>query len=78
MTDLVFVEDGNLDYKPNTDLINITKLRFTASITFGLDQFQQKKYNLVEVPVIQQYLSYPPFFPEDKLREFSLKVEPRQ
>ena len=73
----MFVEDGNIDFKPDTSLINITKLRFLASILYSMEQFQQQKYNLVEVPVVQAYLAFPPYYSEDKLRELSLQVEPR-
>ena len=78
LTDFVFVEEGNADYLEGTKLINITKLRFTASIMIGMDQFQHDLYNYKAVPAIQAFLLAINCLDEKQQRELSLKVEPRQ
>jgi len=75
----VFVEDGNADYMPeNPKLINVTKMRFTASIMFSIYRFQAERFNFQIVAPIQAFLLSLTTFDEKQLRELSLLREPRR
>eukprot|EP01095_Lingulamoeba_sp_RSL-Kostka_P014126 TRINITY_DN605_c1_g1_i1.p1 TRINITY_DN605_c1_g1~~TRINITY_DN605_c1_g1_i1.p1 ORF type:complete len:108 (-),score=32.03 TRINITY_DN605_c1_g1_i1:78-401(-) len=77
LTDFVFVEDGNKDYVEESNLVNVTKMRFIASILYGLNRFQHVNYNFKVVPTIQAYLLTLQIIPDDELKRLSLAAEPR-
>lgn len=75
LTDLVFVEDGNQDFKEGTLLMNVKKLRFAASIMFSLEKCRGGTYHLTPLPQIQSYLSdYEPLSEEEQ-KEYSLALQ---
>lgn len=75
LTDLVFVEDGNLDYKPDTMLINVKKLKFISGVLFRLEKCKLFKYNLHPVWSIQGYITSCKKYSEDEQREKSLQLQ---
>lgn len=78
MTDLTFVDDGNKDLIEGTNLINVTKLRYTAGIMFNLREGQSKDYHLQNVPEVQAYLLSAPVLSDSELKQQSLLREPRK
>jgi len=50
LTDLTFLEDGNKDLVPGTDLINFNKRRKVAAVIAEIHQYQQLWFKFYEVP----------------------------
>lgn len=76
LTDLVFVEDGNLDYKPNTDLINYQKLLFISSILNYLNKCKQQKYNFTQIPKVQSYILNYDCLSDEEQKRRSILLQP--
>ena len=78
LTDLVFIYDGNPNYIPNSNLINVSKLDMLASTMKELLRYQDTPYRLEKVEVIQDYLyNHPIISNEDELYNLSLQREAR-
>ena len=58
-------------------MINFTKCRMIGAQILEMMQYQQKPYNLVKVPEIQDYLSTLVFMQEEEMYERSKEIEPR-
>ena len=77
LTDLVFVDDGNSDYKPKTNMINMAKLKFIASILFIIERCKLTRYDFTPIPSLQASLLTLSSMSEEQQRELSLQCEPR-
>lgn len=71
----MFIEDGNLDYKPNTNLINIKKLKFASSVLFSLERCKVPKYILSPVWSLQGYIERCEKYSEEEQKEISLQLQ---
>jgi hypothetical protein len=76
LSDLTFIEDGNLDMLANGQ-VNFTKHRMVANVIQELGQYQQTPYNLVRVDAIRLFLDTLDPLSEQKQYQLSLKHEPR-
>lgn len=76
LTDMTFIEDGNLDSYPN-GCINFTKRVRFAKVLQEIQMYQQTAYRLMPVQEIQEYLAAMSVLDEDEAFELSLKCEPR-
>jgi len=75
LSDLTFIEDGNLDnYGPR---INFSKRQLVASVVQKIQRFQAVKYNFYVSETFQRYLHDLPCFDDEQLYSMSLQVEPR-
>ena len=52
LTDLTFIDLGNLDYLPESNFINFEKRRKVASIISDIQSHQRKSFPIVEVGVV--------------------------
>jgi len=81
LTDLTFVEEGNLDFisttKTNEKIINWQKRKLIYTIINNIQQFQQLSYNLQPVHQIQEFLRKIPNVEDSELFRLSLEKEPR-
>ncbi|KAF9362102.1 hypothetical protein BGX34_006712 [Mortierella sp. NVP85] len=81
LTDLVFIEDGNLDFIKGTDQhINFYKRVRTAEVIREIQQYQSVPYCLTNVREIQAYIrrGMEQSKSVQDLYEYSLELEPRE
>ncbi len=81
LTDLTFVELGNLDYIPELNFINFDKRRKVASIVNDITQFQQDFYVLTNVGPLHDFilgLGKDGWMDEKGMYAKSLESEPRE
>nr|XP_040574852.1 protein son of sevenless-like isoform X1 [Lepeophtheirus salmonis] len=83
-TNILFLEEGNLDFLPPHSLINFSKRRKVAEIISEIQQYQNQPYCLSEVKKLKDYLENLEPFPElcekeitDHLWQHSITIEPR-
>jgi hypothetical protein len=69
------VDDGNSDYKKDTELVNVTKLQFVASIIYSLRKHRWNNYDLVAVPSIQSYILNFESLSESEQRTRSMELQ---
>jgi len=77
LTDLTFIEDGNLDRWPD-GLINFSKRKRLSSLIKEIQQYQQPPYNFSVVPEIFNFVRNVTGQNEDKCYLQSLICEPKR
>jgi son of sevenless-like protein len=80
LTDLTFIEDGNSDILPDTNLINFSKRSKTAAVIREIQQFQNVNYQLRPLPPLQAMLQkrLSSTYDAHTMYARSLKLEPRE
>jgi len=82
LADLTFIEDGNPNLIGDGKLINFEKRQMISKVISELRVYQQKKYSLITVPTIRDFLytqlSAEKVEAEKILYELSLRCEPRE
>ena len=78
LTDLTFIDDGNKDLIPGTDLINFGKRRKTAAVISEIQQYQQLWFKFHEIPELTEYLTDLHVEEDEECYQRSLEIEPRQ
>jgi hypothetical protein len=81
LTDLTFVDLGNVDYLPDTNYINFDKRRKVATIVNEVQAYQGSVYYLEDVIPLQNFLialDRNGLWPDEKVMySISLQSEPR-
>lgn len=77
LSDLTFIEDGNMDFIKDTKLVNFEKRSMVAKVLTEIQGFQQIDYCLRPVPEIQVFLNKLEILDEKQAYEKSLQCEPR-
>uniref|UniRef100_A0A6B2KX29 Ras-GEF domain-containing protein n=1 Tax=Arcella intermedia TaxID=1963864 RepID=A0A6B2KX29_9EUKA len=78
LTDLNFIEEGNKDYIPKTQLINFFKIRLISGKIKEIRTYQNQGYDFKEIPEIQQRMENQLIHDEKDLQELSLYHEPKE
>ena len=78
LTDMAFIDQGNSDLLPGTELINFYKRRLFAQVIMDIQRFQQEAYPFVRDAAVQRALVRLPTRTEDECYKQSQVIEPRE
>ena len=78
LSDLTFIDEGNLDYVKDNKLINFEKRALSAKVITEIQLFQQMQYCFRPMPFLQSYLTNLKMFSESEAYKLSLEYEPRE
>ena len=80
LTDLTFIEEGNKDTLPNSELINFDKRSKSANVVKSILQFQTVKFNFEVVSEIEYFFQNIAVFErnEEEFYQLSLQVERKE
>jgi len=78
LSDLTFIDEGNLDLLKDTQLINFEKRSMIAKVITEIQLFQQQPYCFRPVQLLQRYLSNLKCISESEAYRLSLQFEPRE